>query len=127
MQTMKHILCIDYGDKHCGLAIATTSLAEPIETVSIDKALAKIKALISAYHIEELVFGLSEGKMAEKTRQFAATIGAETKLPIKFHDETLTSYDTRRRIAQAGAKKSKREQKIDHLVAAAILEDYLDS
>lgn len=124
---MKNLLCIDYGDQHVGLAVAATTLAEPLKTVPLNQALSFITGAIKQFNVSALVFGISEGAMAEKTRSFAATIEAATHLPVHFQDETLSSYDTRLHVAQAGVKRSKREQKIDHLVAATILQDFLDT
>lgn len=124
---MTNLLCVDYGDKHVGLAVATTPLAEPLQTVLLQNAPLMIKTYVDQYKVQALVFGLSEGAMAQKTRIFAQKIKEATKLPIYFQDETLSSYDTRVQIAQAGSKRTKREKKIDHLVAATILQDFLDS
>jgi putative transcription antitermination factor YqgF len=119
-------LCVDYGLKHVGLAIATTPLAEPIATVPASQAVDRIAQLITDHQITQLVIGLSENQMAEKTRAFAGELARIFNLPVNFHDETLSSQETRQKMAQSGLKKSKREQKIDHLVAAAIIQDYLD-
>ena len=70
---------------------------------------------------------MSEGKMAFKIIQFSKLLKQQLNVPTEFHDETLSSFETRKKLAQAGAKKKKRESKIDHFVAAAILDDYLDS
>jgi putative holliday junction resolvase len=120
-------LCLDYGDKHVGLAFSSGQLAEPLFTIPTAKALPVILDLIDQYAVESIVIGLSEGKMADQTRAFAQKLQTLTPLPIDFHDETLTSQETRQKAAQMGMKKSRREGKIDHLVAAAILDDYLDS
>lgn len=120
-------LAIDYGDKYIGLAVATGPLAEPIATIKIDGALTTIMELAGQYAVDTIVIGISEGAMAKKTRDFAKKLETLTPIPIDFHDETLTSQETRLQIAQMGMKKSRRESKIDHLVAAAILQDYLDS
>lgn len=120
-------LCIDYGQKHIGLAFATTPIAEPYETVSFNQAPAVINSLIKKHHIDKIIFGLSESSMAQETKAYAQKIESETGLTVIFQDETLSSQDTRRHLAQTGAKRKKREAKIDHYVAATILQDYLDS
>ena len=120
-------LCIDYGDQYLGLAVAQGPLAEPLATIPMTHALEKITTLIDQYAIDAVILGLSEGKMAERTQAFADKLKSVTDLPIDFQDETLSSQETRERAAKMGMKKSRRESKIDHLVAAAILQDYLDS
>ena len=123
---MKHLLCIDYGDKHIGLAVATTLIAEPVATVLKPESLDHIQKLINEYNIRALVVGISEGQMAKKTREYAHELNQNFDLPIYFQDETLSSLETRKKMAQAQKKKSKRESKIDHYVATGILQDFID-
>jgi putative transcription antitermination factor YqgF len=120
-------LCLDYGEQHTGLAYSQGFLAEPLYTLPTSLLLTKITSIIADFKIETLVIGLSENLIGEKTKVFAKKIETLTGLPVIFHDETLSSQDTRRNMAQMGMKKKRREGKIDHLVAAAILDDYLDS
>jgi putative holliday junction resolvase len=120
-------LCLDYGEQHVGLAYSAGFLAEPLSTVATHQAIPFIKSIINTYAIDKIIIGLSEGIMAQKTQAFATKLSQVTHLPIVFQDETLTSQETRLRVARMGMKKSRREAKIDHLVAAAILEDYLES
>jgi putative transcription antitermination factor YqgF len=122
-----NLLGLDYGDKHIGIAIATTFIAEALEIAPNSAWKQRIKQLIAKHQIDEIVVGISENVMAEKIKQFAAELRDEFHLPIHFHDETLSSQDTRRQMAIHGVKKSVREAKTDHFVAAAILQDYIDS
>lgn len=124
---MANLLGIDYGEKFIGLALALGPLAEPLETIPMAHAFQLIPILIDKHQLQKLVIGLSEGHMAQKTKSFGTQISEITGLPVVYHDETLSSYDMRLKLAQSGAKKTKRERKIDHLVAAAILQDYLDT
>ena len=124
---MKNYLCLDYGEKHIGVAVATTFVAEPLEVIPTSQAINRIEQLIAQHSITNILLGLSESLMADRTKIFAKKLEARFHLPIHFHDETLTSQDTRRQMAQEGAKRKIRQAKIDHYVAAAILQDYLDS
>jgi len=123
---MPNILAIDYGLQHIGLAIATTPLAEPIITAPTSQVITTIRQIIDKYNIDLILIGISENDMANKTRLFADKLTQEFHLPIKFIDETLSSYETRQQIAQANMKKKKRQQKTDHFVAASLLQNYLD-
>ncbi len=120
-------LSIDYGDKYIGLAIAVGPLAEPFMTVKKDQAFKTISQVIAQHAIDVIVIGLSEGQMAQKTKAFGTEIKTTFNLPVVYHDETLTSQETRQQMAKIGMKRSRRHGKLDHLVAAAILQDYLDS
>jgi putative Holliday junction resolvase len=121
-----NLLGIDYGEKHIGLAIAVTSLAEPVVTIEKDMALKRIQELVEEYQIEQLVVGVSEGEMAIKSRRYGEYLSTELGLPVDFIDETLTSNESRLKVAQVGMKKSKREAKIDHYAAAILLQNYMD-
>lgn len=122
-----NLLGIDYGQKHLGIALATTFVAEALEVIPTVRAIDRIKELIIEYQIQGIVIGLSENLMAKKIQVFAKELDQQFHLPIYFQDETLSSQDNRRQLAQLGVKRSKRQAKTDHYVAAAILQDYLDS
>jgi putative Holliday junction resolvase len=122
-----HYLGLDYGEKHIGVAIAKTFVADPYQTIRTTDALELLGKLITEHQITHIIMGLSENIIGEKTKAFADQLTAAFHLPIIFHDETLTSYETRTELAKLGARKKIREAKIDHYVAAAILQDYLDS
>lgn len=122
-----NLLGLDYGDKHIGAAIATTFIAEALEIIPSHKAINRISQLIQQYKIDAIVLGISENQMGDKIKEFARKLSDTFNLPIHFQDETLSSQDTRRQMAIQGIKKSIREAKTDHYVAAAILQDYLDS
>lgn len=122
-----NLLGLDYGDKHIGVAVATTFIAEPVKVILTQSALDIIHRYIEEYQIEAIVLGLSENETAQKTKHFAQQLSNQFHLPIYFQDETLSSQDTRRQLAKLGAKRSLRQAKTDHYVAATILQDYLDS
>ena len=120
------VLGIDYGTTRIGLAIARGPLAEPLEIVNNDdQALTKIKQIIDREQVEQLVVGLSENQMAEKTKIFVESLKTITQIPIEFVDETLSSYEMHHKLVDA--KKSVKQGPIDHFVAAQLLQDWLDS
>lgn len=120
-------LCVDYGVSHCGIAIGINGLAEPLKTVSTESVFHYLREYITEYKPSKIVIGLSEGEMAVKTKKFASLVSTQFNLQVVFEDETLSSQEVRQEIAQSRMKKSKREAKIDHMVAAKILQDYLDA
>ena len=124
---MAHYLCFDYGEKHVGIAVATSFIAKEIETIPTNQVMIRVKELCIEYQITDFVIGISENQMAKKTQVFAQNLANEFHLPIHFQDETLSSQETRIQLALKGAKRKVRESKIDHYVAATILQDFLDS
>ncbi len=118
-------LAIDYGTKRVGLAVSYASLAEPLMILDNDEQLFKnILQLIQNHHIKQIVIGLSENEMAEKTRRFALLLQEKITLPIYFNDETLSSYQVHQFLKLHRLKE--RQGPIDHLAAAVILQNFLD-
>lgn len=127
---MKTILGIDYGRKKIGLSLATTSLAEAYGVIrfeKIDEAINKIKEVVRAEQVEEVVVGISEGKMALETRKFARTVEKETGLKPFFQDETLSTKLAQKLSLEAQIRRKKRKELEDAFTAAIILQDYLDA
>lgn len=130
-----NLLCIDYGTKRIGIAIATTPLAEPLEVIAnaiksntevvSPQAMTRLLLLLDEHHIEKIIVGISEETMAEQTRIFIEKLSENTNLPIEEMDETLSSYQAYEYMKSM--KKSKREGVRDHYAAAHILQNYLDS
>ena len=120
------VLALDYGTVRVGVAISFASLAQPLLILPNDaNLLANIVKLIQEHHISEIVVGLSENQMAQKTKRFVKDLQTVTTLPITFIDETLTSYQVHQWLRQAPVKK--RRGPIDHFAAAVILENYLQA
>lgn len=103
------LLGIDYGDARVGLAFANSPLAEPLTTVSTNKAIPTILGLIEKQNIDAIIIGISEGQTAEKTKAFAYQIKDKTQKPIYFQDETLSSQETLIKL-----KKNARAKKISY-------------
>ncbi len=130
-----NILCLDYGTKRIGAALSTSPLAEPLGIISnatspkltdvvTDQALDQIEKIIREFSIDEILVGISEGAMAEKTKLFINQLKARTTIPIKEVDETLTSVEAGRKVREK--KTTFKREKKDHLAAAIMLQDYLD-
>lgn len=118
-----NLLGIDFGEKKIGLALATGPLAEPIGIIDIRNWELGIKRICQEQEIEKIILGVSEGKMAEKTKKFAQELGEIIGLPIEFQDETLTTNEAVAKMREIG-KKVKDE---DAISAALILQAYLDT
>ncbi|GAG09922.1 unnamed protein product, partial [marine sediment metagenome] len=82
------ILGVDFGEKKIGLAISEDFLAEPLGVIKAERA---IKRICQEQGIEKIVVGISEGKMAETTRDFGERLKSATGLSVEYQDETLTS------------------------------------
>ncbi len=61
-----------------------------------------------------------ESPFAARVRSFAAKLSARTAIPVRFHEETLTSNEAARRLPPGATR-----QDVDRMAAAVLLEDYL--
>lgn len=121
------ILGIDYGEAKIGLATSEGEIAEPLGMIEIRNWELGIGNICRKEKVEKIVVGISEGKMAEKTREFGERLREITGLLVEFWEETLTSKEAVKKMIEAG--KARRRRKTDeHAVAAClILQDYLDN
>lgn len=129
---MSRILAVDFGERQIGLATsdASENLATPRRSLARrDDATAaeEIVRFCADEGVELVVFGLPrfpngrESPFAERIRSFAAKFARVCPLPVRFHEETLTSNEAARRLP-AGAERGE----LDAMAAAVLLEDYLD-
>lgn len=125
---------MDFGEKRIGLAIAVNDLAEPlsiIEVDNLDTAIEQIAKICQQEEVKEIVLGLpldSEGRVgpaAEKVEEFGQRLGEATMLKIIFWDEALTSEEALAKMIKSGRRQKKR-RRLDDVVAALILQEYLE-
>jgi putative Holliday junction resolvase len=125
------ILAVDFGERRIGLATSDAGgrLATPRETIlrrDDDAAVDAIVSFCATEEIEAILFGIPrspeglESPFAARIRSFARKVEAKTDLPIRFHEETLTSNEAARRLPPGSGKEA-----VDRAAAAVLLEDYL--
>ena len=118
-------LGLDFGTKRIGVAVSYLSLAQPLTIIDNDNQIwQQLENLIKEHKIKHIVVGISENQMAKKTQMFVKELQRHFDLPVTMIDETLTSYQVHQWLRQQPAKK--RNQPIDHMAAAVILQQYLD-
>lgn len=120
-------LGIDFGTKRIGVAISQATLAEPLTVIPNDEGvMTTLLTLCQEHAIAQLVIGVSEGEMAVQSREFGLQLASQTKLPVFFTDETLTTKEAHTKVHQPGVKHSKRFEPVDHLAAAHLLQEWID-
>lgn len=128
---MAVVVAVDFGEKRIGLATsdATGVLATPRSTLSRRSDAASVRDLAAfcrEVEAEVVVFGIPrspegrESAFGARVRSFAARFGRETGLPVRFHEETLTSNEAERRLPPGASR-----EEVDRTAAAVLLEDYL--
>jgi len=129
------ILAIDYGKKRIGLAVSSTFIATPLESILADKpedVFAKISEIIKEHSVGKIVLGMplnmdgTESGMTKEVRSFAGEIEKRLQIKVDFADERLTSRDAQSKLALSEKNWRKRKKKIDSAAACLILQNYLD-
>ena len=134
----KRLMGLDLGSKTIGVATSdrTRTIATPIETIARKKFTAdaeRLLRIIEAENIGLIVLGMpvnmdgTEGARCQSTRAFARNFSRLSPVPIVFWDERLSTAAVERMLIQADASRARRDQVIDKLAAAWILQAALDS
>jgi len=125
------ILAIDFGEKRIGLATSDASgkLATPRSTLERrgdEAALRDILRFCAEEEIGLILLGIPrspegvESPFAARIRSFAGKLEKATALPLRFHEETLTSHEAARRVSRRAPRGD-----VDRMAAAVLLEDFL--
>jgi putative Holliday junction resolvase len=148
---MGRILCIDYGERHTGVAVSdpTRTIAQALPTIhhaTESELLEALKRLIVEREVDEIVFGLpvsqsgKPSRRSEQVRSFVGQLKKATGLPVTTMDERFSTAraievleETRgkRDLAPgrraATGKDKKRREAVDRIAATIILEDFLSA
>lgn len=124
------------GDRWVGLAVGDTAsgLTSPLRTLRRSSRGADIEAIRRAVAAEDaaaVVVGLprhmngSIGVQAQRTLVFAEALRA-AGLNVALCDERLSSAAAQEYVTQSRGRRPRPGERIDHVAAALILQDYLD-
>jgi putative pre-16S rRNA nuclease len=131
------LLGLDLGEKTIGVALSDRLLvvATPMETLKRGKFAAdaaRLDIIISAQGIGGLVVGLplnmdgSDGPSAQSARAFGRNWVNHSPLPLAFWDERLSTMAVTRTLLDADASRKRRDEVVDKMAAAYILQGALD-
>lgn len=137
METLGVIVGVDYGDRRIGIAV-TDELgvgAFPltvIESRGIRRDAAAVAAIVRDRGAGEVVVGLPlnmDGTMGERvaqTMRFCRTLAGLCPVPVRVHDERMTTQEAERVLISADLSRKRRRQVVDKAAAAIILQGYLE-
>lgn len=131
------LIGVDLGTKTIGLALSdvSRSIATPLETIKRTKFTVdaeRLIALAKQHEAAALVFGLplnmdgTEGPRCQSTRAFVRNLEKLTDLPVIFWDERMSTMAVTRTLLDADASRARREEVVDKMAAAYILQGALD-
>ena len=135
---MGRIIAVDYGDVRTGVAVSDLTGTMAGETLTIrewnaERLAQRLAFLAGERDTELFILGLpknmagTEGPRAEKARQFAAVLEAESGIPVKLWDERRSTIEAHAILHASGKKEKKHRANVDAVAASLLLESYLDS
>ena len=130
-------LALDIGDKRIGLAAGSDDarLARPLRVLtrgSKEQDFAAIARAVNEVGAEALLVGLplnmdgSEGPQAKRVRKYAERLRRRLGLPLRYHDERLSSFVADQILAEKPRQKARRQPN-DAIAAAAILQSFFET
>jgi putative Holliday junction resolvase len=114
-----------------GLGMMATGLTT-IRRTSFPADIAALQKLVKEREVEILVVGLPyhlDGTLsagAEQIQKLAKRIGKALQLPIKYVNESLTSYEAEEMMRSQGIRVLDHQEMIDRKAAAIILQQWLN-
>ena len=132
------LLGLDPGAKTIGVAACDAGrlIASPVEVIARGKKLApsldRLFVLYDQRQCVGLVMGLpinmdgTEGPRSQAARSLAQNILARRDIPLALWDERLSSAGAERALLEADASRARRDEVIDKLAAAWILQGVID-
>ena len=134
---MGRIIAIDYGRKRTGLAVTDTMqiIANGLDTVSGDEAVAFLKNYVSKEQVDLLIVGQPRkmnNEPSENMQHVQSFVDRLHKaipdIPIEYYDERFTSVMAHQAMIDGGLRKKRRQDKalVDEISATLILQGYLE-
>lgn len=132
------LLGVDPGAKRIGIALSDVQrhIASPYATltrVKLKQNAAEIAAIAQREGAGGLIIGLPLdgeqrlGPRAQAARDWAHGLSTATGLPAAMVDESFTTAETHEHLIGAGISRARRDEIIDKMAAAAILQRALDA
>jgi putative Holliday junction resolvase len=132
------LLGLDPGSKTVGVAACDPSrlIASPVETIArgrkLAPTLARLFELYDGRACVGLVMGLpinmdgTEGPRAQSARALVRSIIEKRDIPVALWDERLSTAAVERAMIAADTSRARREEAVDKLAAAWILQGAVD-
>jgi putative Holliday junction resolvase len=136
---MGKVLALDYGKRFLGVAVSDEGKLMAFGRGFLDRKkglsfiLKQLMSLCQQEGVEKIVMGLPfdpHGEDTEQTRQiriFSRKVSDFLNIPIVFQDESFSSFQAGRILAEHHVKGKDHKKNEDELAAILILEKYLNS
>lgn len=132
------LIGLDPGAKRIGVALSDVErqIASPYATLlraKLKQNALEIAAIATREGAGGIIIGLpldgeqKFGPRAQAARDWAHGLSTATGLPVAMIDESFTTADTHEHLINAGMSRARRDEIIDKMAAAAILQRALDA
>ena len=137
--TPQLLLGFDFGTKQIGVAVGQIITQQARELCNLKArdgipTCEQLEALIKECQPDALVVGLplnmdgTPSDMCVRAEKFARRLNGRFNLPVHTHDERLTTFEAKgQRLSQGQQRGSYREQPVDALAAALLLQGWLEA
>ncbi|ODJ93987.1 Holliday junction resolvase RuvX [Pseudomonas viridiflava] len=138
MGALRLLLGFDFGTKQIGVAVgqAITGQARELCTLKAQNGIPdwdKVQALIKEWQPDAIVVGLplnmdgTRSNMSDLAEKFSRKLNGRFGVAVYTHDERLTTFEAKgERMARGGQKGSYRDNPVDAIAAALLLQGWLD-
>ena len=138
MAALRLLLGFDFGTKQIGVAVgqAITGQARELCTLKAQNGIpdwGKVQALIKEWQPDAIVVGLplnmdgTRSNMSDLAEKFSRKLNGRFGVAVYTHDERLTTFEAKgERMARGGQKGSYRDNPVDAIAAALLLQGWLD-
>ena len=138
MAALRLLLGFDFGTKQVGVAVgqAITGQARELCTLKAQNGIPdwdKVQALIKEWQPDAIVVGLplnmdgTRSNMSDLAEKFSRKLNGRFGVAVYTHDERLTTFEAKgERMARGGQKGSYRDNPVDAIAAALLLQGWLD-
>lgn len=135
---LQRVLGFDYGTRQIGVAVGQTltGSANPLRELRARDGIPdwdQIGALLKEWQPDALIVGLplnmdgSPSEMSARAEKFARRLHGRFQLPVHCVDERLSTFEAKQTLRDSGrgAPTSYRDNPVDSLAAALLLETWL--
>ena len=138
MAALRLLLGFDFGTKQIGVAVgqAITGQARELCTLKAQNGIPdwdKVQALIKEWQPDAIVVGLplnmdgTRSNMSDLAEKFLRKLNGRFGVAVYTHDERLTTFEAKgERMARGGQNGSYRDNPVDAIAAALLLQGWLD-
>lgn len=132
------VLGLDLGEARIGVAVSDPArkVAVPAGTIRVagpPQDLKAVAGMVREHGATEVVVGHpltmagERGAAARRAEEFAAGLRLLLDVPVRLHDERLSTAEAERGLRAAGAGSRQRRGAVDQAAATVILQAFLDA